>query len=96
LKTELALRPVYHRKPERIRAHVLICWLALLLIRIAENETGLTWFKIRRLLNRISLVTLQMHEGVVHQSTELSDEQKSIYLACKVNPPPRIARIQAT
>ncbi|WP_291300118.1 transposase [Desulfosporosinus sp. BICA1-9] len=26
LKTTLELRPVYHRKEERIRAHVLLCW----------------------------------------------------------------------
>jgi transposase len=95
LKTELELHPVYHRKPERIRAHVLICWLALLLIRIAENETELTWFKIRRQLNQINLVSLQLSEGVVHQSTELTDDQKSIYLACKVSLPPKITRIQA-
>jgi len=38
MKTHLDLRPVHHRKEERIRAHVLLCWLALLLIRIAENE----------------------------------------------------------
>jgi hypothetical protein len=31
LKTTLELRPLYHRLPERIRAHVLLCWLALLL-----------------------------------------------------------------
>ena len=27
LKQSLELRPVYHRKEERIRAHVLLCWL---------------------------------------------------------------------
>lgn len=32
LKHVLDLRPVYHRKEERIRAYVLLCWLALLLI----------------------------------------------------------------
>src|SRR3954466_1018200 len=36
LKTHLELRPIYHRLEERIRAHVLLCWLALLLIRIIE------------------------------------------------------------
>jgi len=35
LKTTLELRPVYHRKDERIRSHVFICFLALLLVRIA-------------------------------------------------------------
>ena len=32
--------PVYHRREDRIRAHVLLCWLALLLIRVAETTAG--------------------------------------------------------
>src|SRR5207248_4072593 len=43
LKQVIDLRPVYHRKEERIRAHVILCWLALLLARIAENTCGRTW-----------------------------------------------------
>jgi transposase len=31
------LRPVYHRLEERIRAHVILCWLALLLILITAQ-----------------------------------------------------------
>src|SRR5262249_1281968 len=46
LKQVIDLRPVYHRKEERIRAHVILCWLALLLIRIAETTAGTTWAKI--------------------------------------------------
>jgi transposase len=42
LKSTLCLRPVYHSKDDRIRSHVLLCWLALLLVRIAEVETGIT------------------------------------------------------
>ena len=42
LKSRLDLRPVYHRLEDRIRAHVLLCWLALLMIRIVENRTGQT------------------------------------------------------
>ena len=40
MKQILDLRPVYHRREDRIRAHVLLCWLALLLIRVAETSTG--------------------------------------------------------
>ena len=47
LKTTLELRPVYHRLDERIRAHVVLCWLALLLVRVAELRTGKTWPVIR-------------------------------------------------
>ena len=43
MKQILDLRPVYHRREDRIRAHVLLCWLALLLIRVAETTAGESW-----------------------------------------------------
>jgi transposase len=54
LKSTLLLRPVFHRLEHRIRAHVLICWLALLLVRVAERGTGETWANINRQLGRIA------------------------------------------
>ncbi len=47
MKSVLDLRPVHHRLEDRIRAHVLLCWLALLLVRVAETSTGATWPTIR-------------------------------------------------
>jgi transposase len=48
LKTHLDLRPVHHRREDRIRAHVQLCWLALLLVRIAETgDPTRTWRRIR-------------------------------------------------
>jgi transposase len=43
LKSTIELRPVFHRLEPRIRAHVLLCWLALLLIRVVERRAGQTW-----------------------------------------------------
>ena len=40
MKHVLDLRPIYHRLEDRIRAHVLLCWLALLLARIVETQAG--------------------------------------------------------
>jgi hypothetical protein len=40
MKTTLELRPVYHRLEDRIRAHIILCWLALLLVRLVETITG--------------------------------------------------------
>jgi hypothetical protein len=37
MKQVLDLRPVYHRLDERIRAHVLRCWLALLGVSMADS-----------------------------------------------------------
>ena len=34
LKSDLEIAPVYHRLPDRIRAHALICFLALVLSRV--------------------------------------------------------------
>ena len=31
MKQVIDLRPVYHRREDRIRAHIILCWLALLL-----------------------------------------------------------------
>ena len=47
MKQVLDLRPVYHRREDRIRAHVILCWLALLLIRVTENTAGQPWNRIR-------------------------------------------------
>ena len=45
MKQVIDLRPVYHRKEDRIRAHVILCWLALLLMRVAENTADRPWDK---------------------------------------------------
>jgi hypothetical protein len=71
MKSVVDLRPVYHRLEERIRAHVLLCWLALLLVRVAENTTGQTWPDMRRELDRIHLGTFTGSAGTFRQRTEL-------------------------
>ena len=93
LKTDLELRPVYHRKPERIMAHVLLCFLALLMIRVTENEVGETWFHIERELRKLNLVSIKTQDSVVKQTTELTDRQKDIFKKCKLKMPPRVLSI---
>jgi transposase len=96
LKSQLLLRPVFHRLEHRIRAHVLICWLALLLIRVAERRSGLSWRNINRQLGRISQVTLAGTAGTVTQTTPLQPEHKAIYQALTVLPPPRVTAFDPT
>jgi hypothetical protein len=90
MKTTLDLRPVYHRKEQRIRAHVLLCWLALLLVRIAENATGDTWRNLRFELEKCHLVRLTGPTGDVLQRTEITPRQAAIFKAADVAEPPRI------
>jgi transposase len=94
MKTTLDLRPVYHRKEERIRAHVLLCWLALLLIRIAENATTQSWTVMRGDLERMHLVRFSGPTGVVEQRTEATTRQQAIFRALKVEEPPRFLHLQ--
>jgi hypothetical protein len=93
MKSVLDLRPVYHRLEERIRAHVLLCWLALLLIRIAETSTGQTWPAIRRELDRIRLGTFTGPAGTFRQRTELTKPARDLLAKLGITPPRQIIEL---
>jgi len=78
MKQIIDLRPVYHRLEERIRAHVILCWLALLLIRIAETTTAHTWPSIRTQLQRLHVGTFTGPAGVFRRRTEITKPQHDI------------------
>jgi hypothetical protein len=94
MKQVIDLRPVYHRKEQRIRAHVILCWLALLLARIAENACGGTWPELRRELDRIHVGTFTGPAGTFRQRTEIAKAQRDILHALKIDPPPRIYQLK--
>lgn len=93
LKSTLSLRPVYHTKDDRIRSHVMLCWLALLLIRIAELETGMTWPRVRTEMERLHLGKLLHKDGHILQYTELTVSQRKILKELKIAPPQKIKSI---
>ena len=96
MKQVIDLRPVYHRKEERIRAHVILCWLALLLARIAENACGSTWPRLRRELDRIAVGTFAGPAGTFRQRTEISPAQLDILTRLGIDPPPKIYQLTPT
>jgi hypothetical protein len=81
---------VFHRREDRIRAHILLCWLALLLIRVAETSTGHTWGKIRADVERLHVGVFTGPAGTFCQRTELSQPQKTLFAKLKVAEPPRV------
>ena len=93
LKQVIDLRPVYHRKEERIRSHVILCWLALLLARIAENATGATWPELRRQLDRIQAGAFTGPAGTFRQRTEITPAQAAILDRLGIDPPPKIYQL---
>jgi Transposase DDE domain len=95
MKQVLDLRPVYHRLEDRIRAHVLLCWLALLLARIVETQTATpgqatTWPRARAELQRLHVGTFTGPAGLFRQTTPPSPEARRLHTALDLALPPRI------
>jgi Transposase DDE domain len=89
MKGALGLRPVFHHREDRIRAHVQLCWLALLLLRVVENATDDTWCNVRHELDRMHLVTLATADGQVAQRSGTTAGQKAILAALELPEPAR-------
>ena len=89
MKGALRLRPVFHHREDRIRAHVQLCWLALLLIRVAENAAGETWRNLHHELDRMHLVTLATSDGQVAQRSAATPGQQAIFGALDLREPPK-------
>jgi len=64
-------------------------WLALLLLRVAEVDTGDTWLNLRDELERLHPVTLRTPEGTVAQRSELTLRHKEILRRLHLPEPPR-------
>ncbi len=93
LKGTLALRPVFHRKDERIQAHVLICFLALVIIRVAETRTDDTWRTLRADLGTIRQGHFRSRDGEFTQTTELTARQRELHTTIGVPEPPCFGRV---
>jgi transposase len=95
LKHTLDLRPIYHRKEERIRAHVTLCFLALVLVRVAETATGQPWPQVRRELERMHLGEFAGPAGRLTQRTETTPHQRELLRAVEISEPPLVFDLQA-
>ena len=93
MKHVIDLRPVYHRLEDRIRAHVLLCWLALLLIRIVETRTGQTWHHLRPALQRLHVGTFTGPAGTYQQTTTPSTEATAAFQGLGLQLPPKVLRL---
>jgi len=93
LKSELEIGPVYHRLPERIRAHASICFMALILhrvmrMRLRAGNTGVTPERALQTLKRI-----QHHRVSINGAAPLSgvssitEEDHQVFKALKVKQP---------
>ena len=93
LKSDIEIGPVYHRLPQRIRAHSLVCFIALILYRVMRmrlKASGRKESPTRLLehLRRIHQQTVQTTDGqTISGITELAPEQKSLFSALELPHP---------
>ena len=93
LKSEIEIGPIYHRLPERIRAHAAICFMALILYRImrARLHASVTALSPERALAKLRRiqhhrVTLNGTESVTGISS-INKEQTDILAALTIKKP---------
>ncbi len=75
IKSFIEIRPVYHRKSDRIRGHVFVCVLSLLISRIMEKLTGNTIKTLRNILNQIDVVPITVEDRIFYISSINQDAE---------------------
>lgn len=93
LKSELEIGPVYHRLPVRIRAHALICFMALILhrvmrMRLKAADAGLSPERALESLRRIQYHRIRLDAAnPVSGVSTIQSEQTEILRALNVKKP---------
>jgi hypothetical protein len=93
MKQVLDLRPVYHRREDRIRAHVVLCWLALLLVRVIETTCEGSWPQLRHELEKLRLGSFRGAAGSFSQRSEITAAQRAILAQLQMSAPPLLAEL---
>jgi hypothetical protein len=93
LKTHLELRPVYRRLEHRIRAHVLLCWLVLLLVRIIETRTGRTRANVREDLHDVHVGVFTGPAGTLTQTSQPAPATQAVLAALDLPAPKKILQL---
>lgn len=85
IKNQLDLRPINHYKNERVKAHVFICVLALLIEKImAKSLKEISPQTALEELKRLKIGSFQIGKIIKNQLTEISFEQKEILKQMKI------------
>ena len=98
LKSELGLRPIYHRKEERSDGHLFITVLAYQLVQfirrtLREKEINDSWLNLRQTLSnqcRITATFRRTDNRTLHvrKASKAEPDQLRIYNALGINPAP--------
>ena len=72
LKSEIDIAPVYHRLPERIRAHAMLCFMALIVYRVMRQRLKLANSDLSPEKALAQLRRIQRHRVSINQAAPIS------------------------
>ena len=93
LKSEIEIAPVYHRLPERIRAHAMLCFMALIIYRVMRQRLKMANSELTPERALAQLRRIQSHRVSINAAkpiagiSVINDQQASIYASLKVKKP---------
>lgn len=98
LKSDIEIAPVFHRLPERIRAHALICFLALVLHRVMRMRLKASGSKLSpnaalRALRLIQQLELTIRNQPATRTSRIDDTQRSLFTDLHLKPPAENAHL---
>jgi transposase len=93
LKSEIDIAPVYHRLPQRIRAHAMLCFIALILHRVMRQRLKLAKSELSPDQALAQLRRIQRHSVSINRAAPMvgvstvNTEQAKVLAAFKVKKP---------
>jgi transposase len=101
LKSEIEVGPMHHRTDNRIRAHVMICFFALMMKIILEKKLKETYKEVSMStvmsdLKRWQVVTIKLNNNAVISRTDYRPGALQAIKALKMKVPPQILNVEAS
>jgi len=95
LKSELEIGPIYHYTEKRIRAHIMVAFLALVLRislekKLKERADDLSSSRVLADIKKIKAVKFKVKDKEYVMRTEIQGEAYQAFTALNLAPPPRI------
>lgn len=95
LKNELQMGPIYHWKDDRIRAHIMICFISLILKvflnkKLKEMNKETSYPRSLASLKRLQVVEMTAKGRAIHMTTNIEEKAKNVFKAIKMRPPEKV------
>lgn len=99
LKSEIEIAPVYHRLPQRIRAHAMLCFMALIVYRVMRQRLKLAKSELSPEKALAQLRRIQRHSVRINSAepiagiSTINSQQSNLFAALNLKKPTQDAQL---